>query len=199
MNKIKEDFTLMSLLLMPVAIAINTVGGQLAVVLKLPVYLDAIGTILIAMLAGPWVGALTGLLSNSVNAIFDPVFLPYALVSIAIGYVTGVLSKRNMMKGALKILVSSVIIALVASIISAPITAYMFGGVTGSGSTLITGVLLATGQNLLQAVVTTSLITDTLDKLISVVLCYFIIKSMSNRYLTKFKFGPLYSKGRNHG
>ncbi|MFE8699852.1 ECF transporter S component [Cytobacillus sp. FJAT-54145] len=184
----------MSLLLMPVAIAINTVGGQLAAVLKLPVYLDAIGTILIAMLAGPWVGALTGLLSNSINAIFDPVFLPYALVSIVIGFVTGVLSKKRMIKGVFKVIVSSVIIAIAATIVAAPITAYMFGGVTGSGSTLITGVFLAAGQDLLRAVVTTQLITDTLDKLISVVMCYFIIKSMSTRYLTKFKLGPIYSK-----
>ena len=58
----KKDFTLMAILLMPVGVAINIVGGQLVNFLKLPLHLDAIGTILVACIAGPWVGALTGIL-----------------------------------------------------------------------------------------------------------------------------------------
>lgn len=52
------------LTLIPVAIVINIVGGMLAGALKLPIFLDSIGTMLSAVLLGPWLGALTGLLSN---------------------------------------------------------------------------------------------------------------------------------------
>ena len=46
---------------MPVAIAINIVlGYTVQNVLKLPIYLDSIGTILVGVLAGPLAGALTG-------------------------------------------------------------------------------------------------------------------------------------------
>ena len=46
---------------MPVAIAINIVlGYTVQTVLKLPIYLDSIGTILVGVLAGPLAGALTG-------------------------------------------------------------------------------------------------------------------------------------------
>lgn len=196
---VKEDFTLMSVLLIPVAIAINIIGGQIAVLLKVPVYLDTIGTILIAILAGPWVGALTGLLSNGVNAIFDPVFLPYSIVSIALGLVTGFLSRGGMFATAVKSLISSLILALLATIVSTPITAYMFGGVTGSGSTLITGILLASGQSLLQSVMTASIISELADKIISVFVCYFIIRSMSDRYLSKFSLGMINVKRDGRG
>lgn len=35
-----------------------------SVLLKLPLFLDMIGTIVVACLSGPWVAALTGLLTN---------------------------------------------------------------------------------------------------------------------------------------
>lgn len=57
---IKEDFSMLALLIIPVGVAVNFVGGQLASILKLPMYLDTIGTIFAAMLCGPWVGAVTG-------------------------------------------------------------------------------------------------------------------------------------------
>lgn len=61
---IKEDFSMLALLIIPVGVAVNFVGGQLASILKLPMYLDTIGTIFAAMLCGPWVGAVTGGLSQ---------------------------------------------------------------------------------------------------------------------------------------
>lgn len=188
-NSIKNDFTLMAMMLIPIAIAVNIIGGQIAVLLKLPVYLDTIGTLLIAILAGPWVGALTGLLSNLINGIFDPTFIPFAIVSIAVGLVAGYLSRVKMFSTFWKVIISGMIIGLLAAIVSAPIVAYMFGGVTGSGSTLITGIFLAAGQSLLQSVLTSSIITDLADKIISCLICYFIIKSMSARYLSKFSLG----------
>ena len=46
LEKIKKDFTTMTWVLIPVAIAINIAIGQIVVLLKLPVYLDSIGTVL---------------------------------------------------------------------------------------------------------------------------------------------------------
>ena len=72
---IKEDFSMLALLIIPVGVAVNFVGGQLASILKLPMYLDTIGTIFAAMLCGPWVGAVTGGLTNVVTGIANPVTL----------------------------------------------------------------------------------------------------------------------------
>lgn len=52
-NKGKDTFSLMVILLIPVAIAINIVGGQMTSMLKIPVDLDMIGVLLVGALAGP--------------------------------------------------------------------------------------------------------------------------------------------------
>ncbi len=64
MQRWKQDFTTLSIVMIPVAIAINIAVGQIIYALKIPLYLDSIGTVLVGVLAGPWVGALTGLLAN---------------------------------------------------------------------------------------------------------------------------------------
>ena len=78
---IKDDFTLLAILLIPIAIAINFICGNLALALKLPLYLDSIGTYLVGMLAGPWVALVTGFLSITINAVSDPTLFPYALLA----------------------------------------------------------------------------------------------------------------------
>lgn len=52
MKKKNETFSMMVILLIPVAIAINIVGGQMTSILKIPVDLDMIGVILVGALAG---------------------------------------------------------------------------------------------------------------------------------------------------
>ena len=52
-------------MLIPIAISINIILGQtVAAALKVPIYLDSIGTILVGVLAGPIAGAITGGLAN---------------------------------------------------------------------------------------------------------------------------------------
>ena len=50
-KRMQKDFgSTMTWVLIPVAIAINISIGQLVLVLKLPVYLDSIGTVLVGVL-----------------------------------------------------------------------------------------------------------------------------------------------------
>jgi hypothetical protein len=80
--------------LMPVAIAINIVlGYTVQTVLKLPIYLDSIGTILVGVLAGPIAGALTGILSNLIwqyaPGIGGGTIGPFAITAGVIGLLAG--------------------------------------------------------------------------------------------------------------
>src|SRR6266513_6481176 len=83
-----------TLVLMPVAIAINIVlGYTVQQVLKLPIYLDSIGTILVGVLAGPIAGALTGILANLIwqyaPGIGGGTIGPFAIVAGVIGLLAG--------------------------------------------------------------------------------------------------------------
>ena len=55
---IRAQFSTKSLVLIPIAVGINLIGGCSA--LKLPLFLDMIGTIVVACLSGIWVSALCG-------------------------------------------------------------------------------------------------------------------------------------------
>ena len=91
----QRDLSTAVLALMPVAIAINIAVGSLTIALRLPIYLDSIGTVLVGALAGPWAGALTGLLSNLIWSILPvpggagPTTAFYAPVAAVIGLMAG--------------------------------------------------------------------------------------------------------------
>lgn len=87
-------FTTRVIALMPVAIAINIVlGYTVQTVLKLPIYLDSIGTILVGVLAGPIAGAATGVLSNLIwqyaPVIGGGTIGPFAITAGVIGLLAG--------------------------------------------------------------------------------------------------------------
>jgi len=63
-EQLKKDFSTTTIVFIAIAIVINIVVGQMVSLLKLPIFLDSIGTILVGVLAGPLAGGLTGLLTN---------------------------------------------------------------------------------------------------------------------------------------
>lgn len=80
-----------ALALIPLLIAINIAGGQLAKALRLPIYLDSIGTVMAGALLGPWVGMLTGLLTNTIWSLIglDSLAYAFAIVAGVIGLLAG--------------------------------------------------------------------------------------------------------------
>lgn len=193
-NKGKETFSLMVILLIPVAIAINIVGGQMTSMLKISVDLDMIGVILVGALAGPIPAAVTGVLTNLINGVMDPSWLPYAFCSFFIGITSGLLSKYNMMNKIWKLIVSGIVIALVATVTATPITVFFFGGATGGGASMIAAGLMATGKQILEAVLSVYIVTETIGKTISVFVAYIIIKVIPDRTLTKYRYGMNFVK-----
>lgn len=195
-NKGKETFSLMVILLIPIAIAINIVGGQMTSILKIPVDLDMIGVILVGALAGPIPAAVTGVLTNLINGIMDPSWIPYAFCSFFIGIASGLLSKYNMMNKIWKMAVSGVVIALVATVTATPITVFFFGGSTGGGGSMIAAGLMATGVQIVQAVFSVYIVTECIGKLISVFVAYIIIRVLPERTLVKYRFGENFIKAK---
>ncbi len=180
------------LLLIAIGITINIVLAQIPMQLRLPVFLDVIGTILVAALAGPWMGALTGLFTNMVLGLQDPIWLAYALVQVAIGFSVGVLAKKKMFTSYYWLIIVTIVVWLVAQATAIPITIFVFGGTAGSGSSFITAYLIAVGQGLFEAVVTTTLLTESVDKVISVLIAYGMIKSLPRKILSQYPLGYLY-------
>ena len=188
----KKEFTRLTILLIPIAIAINLVMGNIVNALKLPVFMDMIGTFIVSMLVGPWIGLVTGLLTNLLLAITQPTFLPFAVVSGALGVVCGLLAQRRLMNSMVKVVVSGLIISAIAVTVSILISVAVFGGFSGSGSSNLIAGMIAAGMPFWPAQFIGSFISEIPDKIISVIFAYVVIKNMSNRYKNKFPLGSLY-------
>jgi hypothetical protein len=100
LESIVSQFDTRTIVLIPIAIAINIILGQtVGQALKVPIYLDSIGTILVGVLAGPIAGAVTGGLANLIwtyvlPAPFNSAFAaPFFIVAVEIGLLAGVFGR----------------------------------------------------------------------------------------------------------
>lgn len=198
---IKYDFSLLALLLIPVGVSLNVVGYQLSTILKLPVFVDQIGTIMVSMIAGPWIGLLTGLLGNVVNGMLNPMAIAFSVVSMSIGFVSGYLSKWRFYTNIMGVIVSCLVLTVISAFSAAIVTVFLFGGVTGAGTDLITATFLATGQELWNSVVSTNLISGSVNTILNFTISWLIIRRMPDRFLIKFNYGEPYIKSgvKMHG
>ena len=74
---------------------INILGGTVALLLRLPVYLDSIGTVLAAALFGPAAGLVPGLISGLISGMTSDVYAFYYIpVQLILGLVAGLVFRK---------------------------------------------------------------------------------------------------------
>jgi len=251
LDNIKKEFSTRTLVLIPIAIAINIAIGELVVRLKLPIYLDSVGTVLVGAIAGPWAGALTGALANLIWGLFNPYAAPFFYVAAVIGFLAGLAGKRgafdnesprwlSVVVGAIFVFALTLFIlaftnsstdetgytsypgmaelfsrfaiifvitiligaaigyfllqkggyagiwglvtGIIAAIISAPTVAYVFGGVTGSGTDVLVAAFRASGAPILASVMAQGSVSDPFDKMLSYMVVWLILRSLPARF-----------------
>lgn len=190
-ENIKNQFSTKSLVLIPIAVGINLIGGTLCSTLKLPLFLDMIGTMVVACLSGPWVATLTGFLTNVFLALVaNPVNLPYAVVSVLCGLVVGYMVKAGLFKKWWGVLIVWVVVTLVNAVSASLITVFVFSGATGiNGTSVLTATLVVAMKNIFASVFSSSIIENLLDKGIAVAVAYFIVKKVPKRFLSQYAAG----------
>jgi energy-coupling factor transport system substrate-specific component len=85
--------------------------------------------------------------------------------------------------------VSGAITGIVAAVVSAPIAAWVYGGVTGSGTDLIVAALRQGGADVLNATLGQGLFSDPIDKTITSFVVYLVLLGLSPRLLARFPLG----------
>ncbi|MGY3860176.1 ECF transporter S component [Aeromonas lacus] len=176
-----------NLAFMVICIAINMVAGQAVSMLKLPIFLDSIGTVLCAILAGPWMAIATGLLTNLLwGLLTGPIAAAFAPVAMMIGLSAGLLARIGWFNNLPKVVVSSVVITLALTLVAIPIRSYLFGGATGSGADFVVAYLHAMGSDLQESVAVTVLGTNLLDKLLTVLIAWGLVRRLPQRTLRHF-------------
>ena len=165
---------------------INILGGTIALLLRLPVYLDSIGTVLAAALFGPAAGLVPGLISGLISGMTSDVYAFYYIpVQLVIGLVAGLgsrsesLSLRSM---GWKLFPAALVISLPGTVVSSTITAVVFGGITSSGSTVLVQLLHSLGMNLTLSVCVVQAMTDFVDRMIVLAVVLVILPAVSSAF-----------------
>ncbi len=184
----QRGFNTLTLVMIPVALAINVAVGQLVLALKLPLYVDSIGTVLVGVLAGPWAGAVTGFLSSVIWTVtgWFPQAIAWAGVAAIIGALAGAFGRSGWMHSLWKSIAAGLITGVVAAILSAPIAAYVFGGVTGSGTDLLVAMARSAGLDALGANMAQGIVSDPIDKVITFLIVFGVLRALPARFLARF-------------
>ena len=182
--------------LVPVASVLNVIGGTVAGALKLPIFLDMIGTAVVAMTIGPWWGALVGVITNVTSGfITGPVSIPFAACNVVGALIWGYGTKWGWANDKLKFFGLSVASAVGVSLMAAPIVIFVFGGATGHASDVLTAGLLAAGGDMWTSVFSSNISVSSADKILSSFLALAIIGALpTNLQVT----GPI-MKAENMG
>lgn len=171
-----------TLTLIVFSIAINMVIGQLSSMLKLPIFLDSIGTLICALLAGPWVALFSGLLTNLLWGLLSgPIAAAFASVAMMIGLSAGLLARAGGFRTLPRVILSGVVITFALMIVAVPIRTYLFAGTTGSGADFFVAYFHAVGDNLLESVAITVLGANIADKVASAIIAWLLVRQLPER------------------
>ena len=169
-----------------VSIMLNVTGFWINVTLGLPLFLDSIGTILAAVILGPWLGALTGFLSNLISGIVaNPVNIPFGLTNAAIGLIVGYLSRKRGFTDFLTPLYAALILTFACPILATPIAVYLFGGATGGKIDTFFALMIESGHHIYSSAFLVRLPANFADKLISAYLVMLLIRFFPDAWKTK--------------
>ena len=97
-------------------------------------------------------------------------------VQIIIGFMAGLCYRKNLFKGKAMVL-GIVIVTVIGSFVASLISAFVFGGITSSGTSFIIMYLKEAGINIVASIFSTQILFDLLDKSITVCLVLTLIKA----------------------
>lgn len=168
-------------------IAINIAGAFIAMNLHLPIYMDSIGTVINAALLGPGWAVATGLLGSILSGVlFDVYSFYFAPVQIFTGLIAGYLFKTKWLHKKY-VPVGTLAFSLPVSLVSAMISAFVFGGITSSGSSFLVQIMTKAGMNLTMSCFIVQIITDYADKLAAVLIVSAVMAAMGSEMRNKLR------------
>ncbi|MCI7789961.1 MAG: ECF transporter S component [Lachnospiraceae bacterium] len=179
-----------TVVLIPVCIGINFLGKLFASTLKLPLWLDSIGTCIGAILGGPIIGGLCGAINNLVYGLIigDNITIIYLFTSLGIGVATGIMARLGFMKTFLKSLLTACVAGLVAVVISTPLNVIFWGGTTGNvwGDALF-AYTQANNMPVFLGSFLDEVVVDVPDKLITLIIVYLICLALPKKLTSLYE------------
>ncbi len=164
-------------------VAVNFVLPRTAAALGLPLYLDNVGTLLASVLGGYLPGIFVGYLNNIINMQGNPGNAYYVVLSTLIAAAGAYLGKKGWFDKFHKALLTIPIFAFLGGVLGSVLTYLLYGFGMGEGiSAPFARALLEKGfLNVFWAQMVSDAVIDLIDKGITVVLVFIILKLIPER------------------
>ncbi|WP_404332022.1 hypothetical protein [Mesobacillus maritimus] len=174
--------------MIPAGIALNWVANSIVEMLKLPLFLNNIGTVLNSIVLGPIWGGITALMTNVILALIVRwTYLPFALVGILVASLAYFFFKKGWFKKIWMVVVAGAITGLVSSVLATVISVYVFGGFSGHTVDVLTAGLIASGQQIFNATFIANIPGTVADKVLTFYIVWMILKIFPVRFLPNAK------------
>lgn len=189
--KTKTKLDKMTLLLIPLAVAINMAAYNIIYPVTMVVLGDSIGTILVGAVCGPVPGLVVGLLSNLVNVIKNPVMIVMAPLNMGFGVIAGLMAKKGVFRKIWKTLLCTPLFGFIGGWISGSIIFFAMGGdFWGNLASVVLGIpMFNAGVPKYLAMAVSSLVFDCIDKFVCLLIVFLVIKALPDRFLIKLPYG----------
>ena len=109
------------------------------------------------------------------------------IIGAIVGLVALLVVRRDL--GVAYVAIGGLFCGILSAIISAPISAVVFGGVTGSGTDFLVAAFQQAGSDLQTAVLQQGLLSDPIDKTIEFFIAFVILQTLSRRFVSRFPQG----------
>lgn len=193
-------FTTPRLVAIALCAALNFAIGNIVYLVKLPIYLDSIGTILCALLIFPdrraafVCASIAGFIGVILSGLVINPFLPWFMFTmLAIALVSALLTARAtetfrarplpLPPFVAMVVIYGIITGIASAVVSAPVVVWLFGGVTGSGTAFVVAFFLKTGQQLLNSALLSGLTTEPIDKTLQVLLAALLYRATPREFI----------------
>lgn len=175
------------LCLVAMAVVMNVAGAQLALTLRLPIYLDSIGTVMAGALLGPFYGMLPSLLSGIVLGMTIDIYsLYFAPAGMIVGLMSGLAWKLHLAEKR-RLWLAAAVVALPGTLVSSVICAVLFGGITSSGSTVLVQLLARTPLGMTASIFVVQVVTDYLDRFVSLFFVVVLLRTLPYDLKSRWK------------
>ena len=168
-------------------IAVNLLLSALAAKLELPLYLDTVGSITVAVLGGSLPGVIVGFATNVFKSISDSSALYYGVLNVLIALFAANFARRGWFRKPLKCIAAIIVFACIGGGLGSLLPMFL-DDLPYDSSELGDQISRAAHVGRQAAYMMSSIITDLLDKALSMVLVGLLVKFLPDKLEKFFSF-----------
>lgn len=128
---IEQAYTYRTILLILIGIGINVIFPRLAIHFSLPLYLDNIGSVLVASLAGPISGMITAFTSNYLGYFGEPSAIMFGVLTVTMAYIGAKISEKGLLRKKKGYLVMWIMMVIIGGAMGSIMGWYLYGQTIG--------------------------------------------------------------------